>query len=203
MRINSRCLHDEGEEEWPIKLHLGCGGIYLDGYINCDIDGLLAAEYPALREYNTTTIYDYYARLDGDVDHLPQRRQTVVDWRLDVTYLPYQYGTVDKIVAVQVFEHFSPIKAIEAIQNWNKVLKKGRPLIMSVPDMELTLSMIETDSIFAMRHIRGRAGDKYNSHKAWYTWASLSEILYWAGFSIDVLPNFHFYPALCVRAVKL
>lgn len=209
----SSCLYDEGEENWPVKLHLGCGGVYLRGYINSDIDGLDALTNPAIVTANSADVSDYYAGLDGDMHHLPVRRMTVVDWQGDIVAPPHLGNTVDKILAIQVFEHLSPVNAAVALRNWRWILRDGRPLVMSVPDMSGVLTMLENltnawhdcdiaDFAFILRHLRGRNGDGYNTHRAWYTEATLCELLSHHGFEPTMLPNFHFYPALCVRAVK-
>jgi len=198
----SYCLHDDGEESWPVKLHLGCGGVRLAGYINCDIDGVLAIDEPELARQNTTDIRNYYARLDGDANHLPTRRATVCDLIDDITCLPYLPSSVDKIVAIQVFEHLSPAEAMMALTHWRDILWCGQPLVMSVPDMEGTLDMLATDFDFALRHLRGRQDDYANAHHAWYTKAGLCRLLKWFGFRVEVLDNPHFYPAIAVRAVK-
>jgi len=199
---NTLCLYDDGEDAWPLKLHLGGGGVYLRGYANYDLDGTLACGNPSAVTCNLTNVTDYYARLDGDIDHLPQRRMTVVDIRCDISYLPHAPHTVDKLLCLQVFEHLTPVKAIETLVMWSALLKRGRPLVMSVPDMEGTLDLIEGNWRFALRHLRGRGGDDANTHQAWYTRKSLQEILEYAGFTVDWLPNVHFYPAIVVRAVK-
>lgn len=142
---------------------------------------------------------------DDDMNNLPMRRPTVCDLFSDLSNPHGIPNTIDKIVAVQVFEHFSPAKAIRVLQAWHDDLKHGRPLVMSVPDTIGTLALMKTDHDFAMRHMLGRNGgsDKYQSHWAWYTQDTLIELLQSVGFRrIDVLPNFHFYPALVVRAVK-
>lgn len=200
----SSCLYDEGEWAWPVKLHLGCGGIFLRDYINVDIEGLDAKTNPTIAAENTADIKNYYAGLDGDAHHLPQRRTTVADLRVDITALPYTARTVDKIVAIQVFEHLSPIKAIDALYHWHRILKHGQPLVMSVPDMAGTLDMIERqdDIHFALRHLRGRESNHYNSHHAWYTTDTLSELVNFCGFVVNPIENFHFYPAICIRGIK-
>lgn len=204
MSQSSLCLYDEGEWSWPVKLHCGCGGIYLRDYINIDIDGLDARTNSAIAQANSADIKDYYAGLDGDAHHLPTRRTTVVDLQADITTLPYTERTVDKIVAIQVFEHLSPIKALDALYHWHRILKHGQPLVMSVPDMTGTLDMIERqdDIHFAFRHLRGRESNHHNSHHAWYTVDTLSELLSFCEFKVNLLPNFHFYPAICVKAIK-
>jgi hypothetical protein len=210
MSQSSFQLHDECEEAWPVKLHCGCGGVYLTdpgtGYYNLDVRGVLAVDFPDLREENETSVSNYYARLEGDALHLPERRETVADCLIDLSCeLPYPVDSVDKIVAVQFFEHLSPMRALSVMQNWHGVLKAGRPLVMSVPDMTGTLALFGdgrgmTD--FAIRHLQGRCGDEYQSHHAWYTLETLCELVNYCGFDVLPIANFHFYPAICVRAIK-
>ena len=202
--MNSQCLYDKGEESWPAKLHIGCGGVYLRGYKNVDMMGVYADVNRELAIANETDVIDYYARLDGTPDNLPKRRQTVVDEISDIARLQYRNESVDKILGVQVFEHLSPARAIAALGNWRSILKRLGVLILSVPDMAQTVAMIKSDGDFAMRHMLGRDGDLLNSHKAWYTPETLTELLSYRGFShIEQLTNFHFYPAIVVRALKV
>jgi hypothetical protein len=202
--LGSQCLYDNGEELWPVKLHIGCGGVYLRGYTNIDAMGIYANVNGELVDRNETSVDDYYARLDGTPNDLPARRQTVVDEISDVASIRYAHDSVDKILGVQVFEHLSPSRAIIALNNWRIILKQFGVLILSVPDMVQTVALIKSDGDFAIRHMLGRDGDLLNSHKAWYTPETLIELLDHNGFSrIERLPNFHFYPAIVVRALKV
>lgn len=197
-------LYDDGEEHWTRKYHMGCGGVYLRGYYNCDVLGFLDTERPDLVNQNETTITDYYARLDGDCHNLPKRRETVCDMLMDASKLLAMPGSVDKILAVQLFEHLTPVGALWALKRWRAALRMGGVLIMSVPDMTGTLDLIEHgDTSFALRHLRGRQGDKWNSHHAWYTRETLIELLEFSDFdNVIELPNMHFYPAITVKAIK-
>ena len=202
--MNSACLYDQGEESWPIKLHIGCGGIRLLGYTNIDAQGRLASDSQDAARENETTVTDYYSRLDGSPANLPTRRPNIIDMYADVAAMPYQACTVDKIVGIQVFEHLTPAHATMALAHWHCILRYHAPLILSVPDMYETLDMIDTEPEFARRHMLGRQkGDYLNTHHAWYTLSTLTELLIFSGFSIVMsLPNFHFYPAIVVRACK-
>jgi hypothetical protein len=193
----SECLHDVGEENLPLKLHLGCGGIYLRGYVNIDNTGLTVDAAPELVSQNMTTVSDYYARLDGSMEHLPVRRSVVCDIRGDMEHLPYGIHCVDKILAIQVFEHASIMKSFWLLSYWYARLKYGSPLVLSVPDL---YGVWEMPADQAQRHLFGTAD---NRHKAWYTRETLTELLEKAGFAVEQLPNFHFYPAIVVRATKI
>jgi len=210
-------LYDPGEEEWGTKLHLGCGGIYLHGYVNIDIAGT-RTEPGFFPVANQTTVKDYYFDLQGTATHLPKRRETVVDQHADICYLPYTPETVHKILAIQVFEHLTPAKAWAALTHWRRLLVPGGVLVLTVPDMVGTLDWLENsprisggglDTVdgwerfqFCLRHLRGSARDQYNHHKAWYTADGLQELLETHSFTAAPIPNPHIYPALAFRAVK-
>lgn len=202
----SSCLHDEGEESWPIKLHFGCGGIYLvdsgTGYINIDAEGRYADTNPVEAEQNRTTIDNYYARLEGSPANLPTRRPNIVDAIADTVTMEYAPNSVDKIVAIQFMEHIPPGRLFVGLRNWHTMLKVLHPMVLSIPDMCGTLEMINTHPKFAFRHLTGRCGDYLNTHHAWYTHDTLCELLNLFGFKTKLLDNFHFYPAIVVRAIK-
>ena len=198
----SYCLHDEGEESWPVKLHFGCGGIYLAEYINIDAEGNYAIDLPEEVTRNTTNVCDYYARLDGSPEHLPQRRRNIVDQIANVVSMEYPPSSVDKIIAIQLFEHLSPCQSFIALRNWHSMLKTLHPLVLSIPDMYGSLEMIKDNPVFAFRHLIGRRGDYLNTHHAWYTNETFCELLNAFGFKTESLPNFHFHPAIVVRALK-
>ena len=201
--MSSECLYDEGEELWPIKLHFGCGGVYLDGgYINIDAQGRYACDNPGEKEQNKTNIHDYYARLNGTPSNLPKRRPNIVDCLADIVTMQYEPCSVDKIVAIQVLEHISPGRSFAALRNWHSMLKTLHPMVLSIPDMYGTLEMIKSEPEFSFRHLIGRRGDYLNTHHAWYTHETLCELLNLFGFRTEILSNFHFYPAIVVRAIK-
>lgn len=210
-------LYTNGEEGWPTatKVHLGCGGIYLDGYVNIDITGetlpLVAPE-----GWGPGVIWDYYGGLAGTHAHLPTRRPTYADRVGDfqVNYSRWGFATesIKKLVMIQTFEHLSPKEGIDLLILLHRLLVPGGVLILSVPDMTDTLDWLEwadRETIegaekfhFALRHLRGSRRDAYNHHKAWYTEETLFELVQAAWFSPCMLDNFHVYPALVLQAIK-
>jgi predicted SAM-dependent methyltransferase len=196
--MSTDCLYDEGESDWPVKLHVGCGGISLDGYINADISGVTE------EAKKKTDIRDYYAGLLGSTYRLPTPRKTVVDILADFTNLPYEANTVDKIVAIQTLEHVTPGKGRAALLHWWNILKPNGVLVISVPDVPETIKLLDSKSSkFGLRHLKGSQKDSYASHISWYSKESIVEALEEFGFvRIQVLPNIHFYPAIVVRAEK-
>jgi len=200
-------LYDEGEESWKLKVHVGCGNIYLNGYWNVDLAGFLEKDQgPHIKQMNETSVEDYYARLNGTILELPQRRVTIVDEFMDMTDLQFERGSVQKIVAIQCFEHLSPVKALNTLVNWWGVLAQNGMAIVSVPDMRPTIAWLSDESDvrqFAIRHLLGSQRDDLNWHQAWYTPETLTELLSSVGFQVEPLENPHIYPAICVRCHKV
>ena len=205
--MQSQCLYDEGEEAWPLKLHLGAGSVFLKGYTNIDIRGVLADDYPQAMLDNETTIDNYYRGLEGTMKSLPHPRSTVVNSLADIRQLPYGARAVDKVVAIQVFEHLTPVEAIKTLDHWHALLKSGAPLVLSVPDMLGTMFLLESDDeqerSFAVRHLRGSYKNEYARHYAWYTETTLTQLLEHCGFQVERLPNFHLYPSILLRGKSL
>lgn len=198
-------FYDEGEENWKLKIHAGAGNIYLEDYWNIDLAGLLAKDYPKEALLNVTDVRDYYARLNATFPELPTRRPTYVDEFTDIGKLDYPLNSVDKILCIQVFEHLTPIKAINCLVNWWGVLKKGGVAVLSVPDMRGTIKLLHgapDECAFARRHLLGSARDEYNYHQAWYTPEGLKELLESVGFGVEPLENPHLYPSIAVKCYK-
>jgi FkbM family methyltransferase len=92
-------------ESKPIKLHLGCGEQYFDGYVNID--------YPTT-EHNVMDVKaDYFAT---------------------ITDLNFPDNSVDEIRLHHVFEHFPRVTALSLLIKWQKWLKVGGKLHIETPD---------------------------------------------------------------------
>ena len=201
-------LYDGGEEYWPRKLHVGCGTVYLVGYENSDTQGRLAIDHPDLVLENRTTASDYYGRRASYVDifHIPPRAEIVVDRLADMARLDYGPNTIDKIICVQTFEHITPGEAELALARWWKMLRRHRPLLLSVPDTGATVEMLlgEKTRSFAISHLAGTRADEWSWHRNWFTRQSLELLLERYGFEgVELLENFHRYPAIVMRAWKV
>ena len=129
-----------------VKLHLGCGPVYLEGWINIDIyqNGYtyLAKERKDLLEYNKTTVDKYYKYLFG------KRKSdfVVVDQYFDLTQVPYPFkdNSVDKILIVETFEHFSQDEGMILLKEWYRILnKKGGEVLIDIPDLIGTFRLLE------------------------------------------------------------
>lgn len=88
-----------------MKLHLGCGGTYLDGYINID--------YPV----DDKTIMNVKA-----------------DVFQDIRTLKYADNSVEEIRNHHLFEHFNRVDALKLLCEWRRWLKPGGRLVIETPD---------------------------------------------------------------------
>src|SRR4051794_24613530 len=91
-----------------LRLHLGCGGMYLEGYRNIDLPPSEHGVQEGIRP-------DEYA---------------------DITQLDYPPATVDEIRLSHVFEHFDRPTAIRLLIDWHRFLKPGGLLYIETPDFE-------------------------------------------------------------------
>jgi hypothetical protein len=107
-----------------LRLHLACGDVYLDGYVNVEAVGELAMENPALATANATVVERYFKRpyrkrLFGH----DKRGHIVVDLRADVADLSvFADGSVDEILAVNLLDHLRFQDVPTAVVEWHRVL---------------------------------------------------------------------------------
>ena len=93
-----------------IKLHLGCGGQYIDGWINIDN-------------------FDYDPKdTSRDGSHY--------DIKMDIRKLDVKKLTVTRILMVHVLEHFVRWEAIKMLSDYYTLLRKNGRLIIETPDLD-------------------------------------------------------------------
>jgi predicted SAM-dependent methyltransferase len=94
-------------EKKSLRLHLGCGTTYLDGYVNID--------FPTSEHTIARVKADRYE---------------------DLRTLQYPEGTVDEVRSHHVFEHFDRATALTLLARWRRWLKVGGTLVIETPDFE-------------------------------------------------------------------
>ena len=92
----------------PVRLHLGCGERYLDGYVNVDFP-------PETQSLMDTSKADMYA---------------------DLTQLEYEPQSVAEVRLHHVFEHFDRPTALRLLLDWHEWLAVGGLLVIETPDFE-------------------------------------------------------------------
>lgn len=96
-----------------IRLHLGCGEQYLNGYVNIDFP-------PSEHTVQQTSAADEFA---------------------DITRLHYEPESVAEVRSHHVFEHFSRPTAMRLLIDWHEWLADGGLLTIETPDFKRSARM--------------------------------------------------------------
>lgn len=122
-----------------LKLHLGCGEKYLEGYINID--------FPQSEHTVMTPKADIYK---------------------DIRDLEYSENSIDEIRSHHLFEHFSRAEAIDLLLKWRKWLKPDGVLRIETPDFSRSVKFFIvgnfSEKMQLARHILGSQEAKWAYH---------------------------------------
>ena len=179
-----------------MKLHLGCGRVYLKGYINIDGEAdFIAGECdPAIVKAVAADPDVYYK---ADFGKLPN--DIVVDLVHDLTEpLPYPRDSVDEVRMEQVLEHLPGYMAGNVVAEIFRILKPGGAFVIGVPDVketakQLAAAQTEKDEDWCIRLIHGTQRNSYSHHFCGYIPRTLKALLAEHGFSrFEDLPTINF-----------
>ncbi|MCC7414605.1 MAG: methyltransferase domain-containing protein [Epsilonproteobacteria bacterium] len=167
----------------PIRLHLGCGQIYLADYINIDFSS-------ADHTFQTNSVADAYA---------------------DITQLNFPANSIDVIESHHIFEHFDRQTALALLCAWQTWLKPGGLLIIETPDFEASIRVMLTPQLsyqekqVTLRHIFGSHEAHWAYHyDGWYT-EKFEHILAALGFSQishELIAYYYLIPSILITAQK-
>jgi len=186
-----------------LRLHLGCGTIYLEGFVNIDAAPDFIANDNLDFEDNKTTLDNYYKHDWGE-----SPTYVVSDVRAEIEKLPYEDGEVDEIIVLHVLEHIPQYEVHKNIKEMHRVLKQHGSLYVAVPDLKgFAKEWIESpefDDEWYIRCIHGTQRTKWDHHYCGYTRQTLEDLLFVHGFaSFEELENINFYPAIHLKCYKV
>lgn len=199
-----------------MKVHVGCGDVYLDGYVNVDLEipgyTFLSHERPDLVEQKRTTTDNYY-KVEYTLEDFqkPKALECVVDrygsmMDLDTLFEP---DSVDEVRAVQCLEHLTRDEAKRALGVFHRILKPGGVVHVDVPDFEETVRQLlaqpdEASKEYYYRLVFGSQKNEWSLHKDGHSFPKLKWMLEAVGFQdVRELPNaIHMYPAVIAEARK-
>jgi len=153
-----------------LKLHLGCGAKYLEGYVNID--------FPPSEHTIGVPKADIFK---------------------DIRELEYPENTVDEIRNHHLFEHFTRQEALKLLLQWRRWLKPEGLLIIETPDFEECARLfVATDNLekqFKLaRHIFGSHEAEWALHKDFWSKPKFQFVLDRLGFKIvEVHQNRSYY----------
>lgn len=194
-----------------MRLHVGCGSVYLDGWLNLDVrtpKTFLAADRPDLVEKRKTSEDKYYGRhSDKSIETMragPLDQEYVCDAYGSFDSIPAGYWEVEEVLARHSFEHLSIGEAHRALDSIDEIMKPGGVLRLDVPDHEGTLKAYrESGDEFYVRHLLGPRRNEFGFHLMSYTRDRLKALVEDHGFLFErEEENIHFFPAFCIRFVK-
>lgn len=139
----------------PIRLNLGGAG---EGFLDSRIPGFLTVD---LRPGTTTDIVADCSKLDC-----------------------FESGTVDVVYASNILEHWSLTRTVEVLREWNRVLKPGGNIYISVPDFDSAVKLYLNFGLteWLRYHLWGDQKHPLNYHYTCFTFATLAKDLMDAGF---------------------
>ncbi|AFY29374.1 class I SAM-dependent methyltransferase [Cyanobium gracile] len=154
-------------EAKPLRLHLGCGQVGFEEYVNID--------YPPDRH---------------QVMH-----QTEADLYADINHLRVLANEVDEIRLHHVFEHFSRVDALIMLIKWSTWLKKNGLLIIEVPDFEANARQFLQSKDYRtksgiVRHLVGDQSSEWGYHIEQWWPQRLRQTLFSLGFKVEAIEKY-------------
>lgn len=146
-----------------MKLHLGCGEVYLQGYRNVD-------QPPAAHSVQTRSAADEHA---------------------DLLSLRYPSGSIEEVRLHHVFEHFPRPVATALAASWRSWLRPGGILRVEVPDFERTARSIlgrfasRRRRLVGIRHLFGSHEAGWAVHQEGWTRETLTGAFRACGLEVD------------------
>ncbi len=143
-----------------MRLHLGCGEKYLEGYVN----------------------------IDFPLEAHSIQKTTKADLCADLLSLRYPPGSIEEIRLHHVFEHFTRPVACALLAGWHRWLVPGGLLHLEVPDLEMTAKKINSRfvpmarKLVGIRHLFGSHEAGWAAHYEGYTAGTLRHLLRHFGF---------------------
>lgn len=144
-----------------MKLHLGCGEKYLEGYVNID--------FPDSEQSIIHTKADVYYN--------------------NMQELSYPENSIDEIRSHHLFEHFSRAEALKLLVRWRSWLKPGGILVIETPDFTTSaMAFLSSGSMkrrFQLaRHIYGSQEARWAQHKDYWDKAKFKFVLGKLGYKV-------------------
>lgn len=145
-----------------MKLHLGCGQVYLKGYVN----------------------------IDFPLDHHSVQTKSIADEQKDILKLSYKPESIEEIRLHHLFEHFPRTTYLALLVSWRQWLSENGVLHIEVPDFEkmakIAISRFSDKKAkrVALRHIFGSNEESWAVHYEGWSEELFRDVLVTTGFEV-------------------
>ena len=190
-----------------MKIHWCCGDVYLDGYQNIDIHGLVINDAtPEQIEANKTQLTKYYKYpfIENDSKRAQHARPFIVDQEANIMEKwPFEEGSISGIVLVNAVEHFTKSEFAHIITEINRVASPGCEFTVSFPDVPGIISAYySTNPDYCMTLIYCNWKNQYSVHKTGFSAKSFTALFpKWSFVTTDIIN--HDYPNIQLFGVKV
>jgi len=123
-------------------------------------------------------------RLDGWI-HVDAQPQPLLDHQTTVDNLyMFQDNTVDEIYACHVLEHVGRKEVASVLREWNRILKDGGIIRISVPDFDAVVTHYQEHRSLEdiMGLVVGGQRDEFDFHCVLFNFQSMQHLLHSNGF---------------------
>lgn len=150
-------------KKWgKVKLDVGCG------------------PYPRGEDFIT---------LDKHVGEMMDGKEIKADFEADMWELPFEDGQVDEIWCSHALEHVPPLKVIETLKEFNRVLRAGGRCIVTVPNFDYVAKywLLGQNRQWAEQMVFGQQQTDGDIHRSCFNSETLKGDLEGCGFDLKVL----------------
>lgn len=192
-----------------MKIHLACGDVYLDGYINIDIGGVYSdnvGEEELNKNLTTLDKYFKYPFIEDKEKRQANRRPIIVDRMANILEeWNFEDESLDEIVMISCFEHFYPQDALRILDEVKRTLKKGGKWIVDFPDIKKQVELYyDVAPEFCMELIYCNHKNKFSIHHWGYTEKSFAKLFDKDKFKVEFKTIVeHAYPMIGAVVTKL
>jgi len=125
---------------------------------------------------------------DDGWEHLDiDSKQLHVEYHSDAKNTSFESGSVDKLRASHILEHFSYADGEKALREWYRILKPEGMLEIIVPSVSWVMENYVKEGKIAFNALYGAQNTQYDVHKSGYTKEMIQETLRKAGWDFFII----------------
>lgn len=119
--------------------------------------------------------------------NIDSREECNPDLVCDIRKLPYEDGTIDRILASDILEHVGRLEVETVLKEWYRILKSEGILIIKTPNVDTIIDAYQVKKIPFGELVRKLYGNQIyveDTHRSGFNPESLKQLLVSTGFKI-------------------